>query len=299
MKLVFLGTSAAQPTPYRGLSCICLERNGEIFMFDAGEAAQIAFMKSKLGWNKKMKILVTHMHGDHCVGILGLLQTMSMQGRTEKLEIFGPRGIDDFISANIKILNFGLTFPIMINIVNEGIIVDEKEYTIHVCKAEHSITAYSYRFDEKDKPGRFNPEKAKQFRVPEGELWSRLQDGNIVEVNGKRIQPSDVLGEKRQGKKIGISGDTRPTEKLEKFFHKCNYLTFDTTFLEELKEKALETRHSTATEAGKFAHDAKVENLIMTHFSARYANTEPLVNEGKKFHDSIIAAEDLLEIEIK
>ncbi|MGB1523690.1 MAG: MBL fold metallo-hydrolase, partial [Nitrosopumilus sp.] len=88
MKLVFLGTSAAQPTERRGLSCICLEKEGEILMFDAGESAQIAYMKSGLGWNKKMKLFVTHLHGDHCVGILGLLQTMSMQNRTESLEIF-------------------------------------------------------------------------------------------------------------------------------------------------------------------------------------------------------------------
>ena len=114
MKLVFLGTSAAQPTEKRGLSCICLVREGEILMFDAGESAQISFSKSGLGWNKKMKIFVTHLHGDHCVGILGLLQTMNMQHRTESLEIYGPKGIDEFIAANIKVLNFGLSFPIMI-----------------------------------------------------------------------------------------------------------------------------------------------------------------------------------------
>ena len=292
MKLVFLGTSAAQPTTQRALTCICLERDGRIFMFDAGEGAG-------LGWNKKMTIFVTHMHGDHCVGILGLLQTMSMQNRTEKLEIFGPRGIDEFISANIKILNFGLTFPIMINIIEEGKIIDETEYSVHVSKADHSITAYSYRFDEKDKPGRFHREKAVELGIPEGELWSRLQKGTSIEVDGKTIIPSQVLGEKRAGKKIGISGDTRPTEKLVKFFDGCDYLTFDTTFLEELKDKALATRHSTAAEAGKFASDANVKNLIMTHFSARYSSVKPLVAEGSKYHNSIIAAEDLLEVEIK
>ena len=133
MKLVFLGTSASQPTENRGLSCICLERDGEILMFDAGEAAQISYMKSGLGWNKKMKIFVTHLHGDHCVGILGLLQTMSMQNRTETLEIFGPSGIDEFIAANIKVLNFGLSFPILITIIKEGKIFEMKNFQcIHV-----------------------------------------------------------------------------------------------------------------------------------------------------------------------
>ena len=142
MKLVFLGTSAAQPTENRGLSCICLEREGEVLMFDAGEAAQISYMKSGLGWNKKMKIFVTHLHGDHCVGILGLLQTMSMQNRTEPLEIFGPSGIEEFIAANIKVLNFGLSFTILINTIKDEKIFENEKFSIRTCKANHSIVAF-------------------------------------------------------------------------------------------------------------------------------------------------------------
>lgn len=299
MKLIFLGTSAAHPTPKRGLSCICLQRDAEILMFDVGEAAQTAYMKSGLKWNKKMKILITHMHGDHCIGILSLLQTMSMQNRTERLEIFGPKGIDEFLSSNIKILNFGLTFPVMISIVEEGKIIDEKDYSVYSCKADHSTTAFSYRFDEKDRPGRFDRQKAQQMGIPEGTLWKRLQQGEDIECNGKKVSPSQILGTKRPGRRIGISGDTRPTDELRDFFDGCDYLVFDTTFSDELREKALATRHSTAAEAGKLAHDAHVKNLIMTHFSARYENTDSLVEEGKKFHDSIIAASDLLQVEIK
>ena len=249
MKLVFLGTSAAQPTERRGLSCICLEKEGEILMFDAGEAAQIAYMKSGLGWNKKMKLFVTHLHGDHCVGILGLLQTMSMQNRTESLEIFGPKGIDEFLAANIKVLNFGLPFSILININSEGKIFENKKYMIYTAKANHSITAFSYLFEEKDKPGRFNVTKAKELGIPEGELWNKLQNGEEIEHNEKIIKPEQVLGEKRPGKKIGISGDTMPTKKLEEFFQGCDYLVFDSTFIEEEKQRALETCHSTAKQA--------------------------------------------------
>jgi len=299
MKLVFLGTSAAQPTPERGLTCICLEKEGEILMFDAGEGAQISYLKSGLGWNKKMKIFVTHLHGDHCIGILGLLQTMTLQNRTESMEIYGPDGIEEFIAANIKVLNFGLSFPVMITTVREGIIVNEKTYTINSCEADHSITSYSYLFQEKDKPGRFFPDKAKELGVPEGELWHKLQTGQDIQVGGKIVKSSDVLGEKRPGKRIGMSGDTRPTKKLEEFFKDCDYLSFDSTFSHELQDKALETHHSTAKEAADLAKKANVSNLILTHFSARYNDESVLLEEAKTIHSSVIAAKDLLEIEIK
>jgi ribonuclease Z len=299
MKLVFLGTSAAQPTQKRGLSCICLEKEGEIIMFDAGESAQISYTKAGLGWNKKMKLFVTHLHGDHCVGILGLLQTMSMQNRTESLEIFGPKGIDEFLAANIKILNFSLPFSILITIVSEGKIYENNKFLIHAAKANHSITAFSYLFEEKDKPGRFNVQKANELGIPEGELWNKLQNGEEVNNNGKTIRPEQVLGTKRPGKKIGISGDTMPTKELELFFNECDYLVFDSTFLDEEKQKAQDTCHSTAKQAAELGKNANVKNLILTHFSARYKDEIGHQNEAGKIHNSVITARDLLEVEIK
>lgn len=299
MKLIFLGTSAAQPTPERGLTCICIERDGEILMFDAGEGAQISFLKSGLGWNKRMKIFVTHLHGDHCVGILGILQTMGLQQRTELIEIFGPPGIEEFVAANIKVLNFGLSFPVIITTIEEGLVNDTEYYSVYVCKAQHSIPAFSYVFQEKDKPGRFFPDKAKELGIPEGKLWNQLQKGIEVTIGNKIIKPSDVMGEKRQGKKIGISGDTRPTRKLEEFFVNADYLTFDSTFSDEMQSKAVETGHSTAKEAATLAKNSNVKNLILTHFSARYKDESVLVVEAKQIHSSVIAARDLLEIEIK
>jgi len=299
MKLVFLGTSAAQPTAERGMTCICLVLDKEILMFDAGEGAQVAFQKAKLGWNKKIRILVTHLHGDHCVGILGLLQTMSLQNRTESVDIFGPHGIEEFIAANLKILNFGLTFPVRIMRIKEGLLFEDPGYTIHVCEAEHSIPAYSYLFIEKDKPGKFYPEKAKKMGIPEGKLWRELQNGNDITIGDKLVRPYDVLGEKRRGRRIGISGDTRPTKKLEEFFKDCDYITFDSTYSDTLRDKAVENYHSTAKEAAELAKKAGVSNLILTHFSARYEDEEQLVKEAETIHDSVFAAKDLLEIEIK
>ena len=298
MKLVYLGTSAAAPTPERSLTCICLVRENEVLMFDAGEGAQVAYLKAGLPWNKKMKIFVTHLHGDHCLGILGLLQTMSMQKRTESLEIYGPAGIEEFITANIKVLNFGLPFPVFITIVEEGDVVNEKKYQISCCEAQHGIPAFSYCFEENEKPGVFYPEKAKELEIPEGKMWQELQNGNSVEVNGVKIDSSQVTGDKRPGKKIGISGDTRPTEKLQNFFTNSDYLSFDCTFSFDLKDRAIETNHGTAKEAAELAKNANVKNLILTHFSARYSDESVLLDEAKQIHESVIAAKDLLEIEI-
>ena len=298
MKLVFLGTSGAMPTTDRGLTCICLVKDNEILMFDAGEGAQISYLKSGLPWNKKMKIFVTHLHGDHCIGILGLLQTMNLQNRTESVEIFGPDGIDEFIAANIKILNFGLSFPVLISRVNEGLIVDEKDYSVFANDANHGIPAFSFRFDEKDRPGKFFPENAKALEIPEGELWRELQMGNSIEIDGKEIFSSQVTGKRRPGRKIGVSGDTRPTDELVEFFRNCDYLSFDSTFADELKDKAVEANHSTAKEAAELAEKANVSTLILTHFSARYNDESVLLEEAKKIHDNTIAAKDLLEVNI-
>ena len=299
MELIFLGTSASHPTLERSASCICLVRDREILMFDAGEGAQISYLKSGLGWNKKMKIFVTHLHGDHCIGILGFLQTMTLQNRTEPIEIYGPEGIEEFIAANIKVMNFGLSFPVFITLVNEGLVVSEEKYEVYACEAEHSVQTFSFLFLEKEKPGTFYPEKATALGIPKGKLWHKLQQGEEVVIENKSIKPSDVMGPNVPGKKIGISGDTRPIKKLEVFFKNCDYLVFDSTFSDELKEKAVETCHSTAKEAATFAKNASVSNLILTHFSARYKDESILLDEARAIHNSVIAANDQLKVEIE
>jgi len=298
MELIFLGTGGAQPTLERSTTCICLVRDGEILMFDAGEGAQISYLKSSLGWNKKMKIFVTHLHGDHCVGILGFLQTMTLQNRTEPIEIYGPEGIEEFLAANTKIMNFGLSFPVLITPINEGVIVSEEKYEVRTCEAEHSVPTFSFLLEEKEKPGTFYPEKAISLDIPKGELRHKLQQGEEIVVDGKSIKPSELMGPNVPGKKIGISGDTRPSKKLEVFFKNCDYLVFDSTFSDEMKEKAIQSLHSTAKEAATFAKNSNVSNLILTHFSARYKDENVLLDEAKTVHSSVIAAHDQLKIDI-
>jgi ribonuclease Z len=300
LKIVFLGTSAAIPTYQRGLSSTVIKRGNEILIFDVGEGTQIKFIRSKLGMNKKMKIFITHMHGDHCLGLLGLLQTFSLMGRTKPIEIFGEPRIEDFILLNQKILNFNINYQIIVHkIENEGILVKEKDYCIKTCFADHSILAFSYLIEEFNRPGKFDVEKARKEEIPESKLFRLLQYGIDIEYEGKKLFAKDFTGPPRQGRKIGISGDTRPSQKLQKFFYGCDVLIFESTFMEAEKNKAIERFHSTALEASLFAKNSKVKKLILTHFSSRYENPELIENEAKRNFENVHIAHDLDLINVK
>jgi ribonuclease Z len=294
MRLIFLGTSAAVPTSKRGLSSIVLLRGNELLLFDAGEGMQRNFIKAGIGMNKKMKIFITHMHADHCVGLLGLLQTMSLQGRERMLDIYGPLRLLEFLKENMRIMNFGLSFNINVHLINsEGIITKENDYQISSCNACHSIPSYSYCLTEFERPGTFNIEEAKRLGIPEGKLYHELQYGQDIIYQGKIIKSSQIMGPVRPGRKVGISGDTRPTSRLQNFFKDCDVLVFESTYSDEKHCKALESFHSTATEAAQLAKASGVKKLVLTHFSPRYEETTQLVQQARTIHDNVEAAEDL------
>ena len=298
MKLVFLGTSAALPTAERGLACTCIERDGEILIFDAGEGAQMAFSRARLGWNKPTRVFITHMHGDHCIGVLGLVQTMSLYGRSEPLEVYGPRGIDEFLAFNMRALGVLPAFPLSVNTVSAGVVAESDSYKILACTAHHRVEAYSYVLAENERPGRFHEERAISLGIPKGTMWHDLQSGNEITVGGRTIRPSQVMDAPRPGLRVGISGDTRPTPELEAFFGGCDWLIFESTFSHALHEKARETLHTTAREAGELATRAHAKNLVLTHFSARHADESALVAEARHAHGSVMGAHDGMEIEI-
>lgn len=299
MKLVFLGTSAAQPTSARSMSCVCLVHDGRITVFDAGEGAQTAYMRSGLGWNKDTRIFVTHMHGDHCLGIIGLVQTMAMKGRARPLEILGPRGIEDFVEGNMKLLNFRPPFELSVRRVRAGERVRGEGHSVSACAADHGVEALSYRFDQDARPGRFHRDRAEALGIPEGRLWGALQRGQKISHGGREFSPPDVMDPQRPGLSVGISGDTRPTEQLRDFFRGCDALVFESTFGDDKEERAVETRHSTASEAGRLAGGAGAGRLILTHFSARYQDAEVLRGQAARFHGDVTAAEDGMEVEVR
>jgi ribonuclease Z len=299
MQLVFLGTSSAVPTADRGLSSIALMRDAELLLFDAGEGMQRNFIKAGLGINRKMKIFITHMHADHCVGLLGLLQTMSLQGRERSIDIYGEPRLEEFLRENMRIINIGLTFDIFVRKIEKaGLVVREKDYQVSCCETLHSAPSFAYCLEEFDRPGIFNISEAKRLGIPEGELYGKLQHGQNIIYEGKMIKSTHVVGPPRRGRKIGISGDTRPTDKLVKFFKECDVLVFESTYGQDKQEKAIENGHSTAAEAATIAKKAEVDKLLLTHFSARYNETSLLVKEATAIHNNVEAAEDLKVVKI-
>jgi ribonuclease Z len=299
MQLVFLGTSSAVPTVERGLSSIALVRGAELLLFDAGEGMQRNFIKAGLGMNRKMKIFISHMHADHCAGLLGLLQTMALQGREKSVDIYGEPRVKEFILENMRIINFGLTYDLVVHTIEkEGLVVKEDDYQVSCCEALHSIPSYAYCLEELDRPGTFDIKEAKRLGIPEGELYSKLQHGQDVVLNGRTIKSGQLVGPPRKGRKIGISGDTRPTDRLAQFFAECDVLVFESTYSHDKQQKAVERWHSTATEAANIANKAGTKKLFITHFSARYDETSALVKEADAIHGNVEAAEDLKVVEI-
>lgn len=294
MKIVFLGTSAAIPTQKRSLSSIVLKRAGELLIFDVGEGMQRNFLQAKLGVNKKMKVFITHLHIDHCLGLLGFFQTMSLLGRTKKIDVYGESRLKEFINQNFHIINIELAFKINIHTIEgEGIIASENDYEISCSRADHSVPAYSYCINEHQRPGIFNIDKATKLDIPKGELYHKLQNGEDVIVNGKLVKSEEVVGPKRKGRKIGISGDTRPSPKLRNFFDSCDILIFESTYAHDYQQKAIETFHSTSAEAALLAKESNCVKLILTHFSSRYNDPTTLLDEARDIHANVDLAEDM------
>jgi ribonuclease Z len=199
----------------------------------------------------------------------------------------------------MRIINFRLTFGITLRkIEKDGVIVRERDYQVSCCEALHSVPSLAYCLEELDRPGLFNVMEAKRLGIPEGSLYSKLQHGEDILYQGKIIRASHIVGRPRRGRKIGISGDTRPTDKLAKFFKECDVLVFESTYGSDKQEKAIENGHSTAAEAAAIAKKSKVDKLILTHFSARYDEISSLVKEARDIHHNVEAAEDLKVVKI-
>lgn len=298
LRVTFLGTGGTLPTPNRNPSAILVNREGELLLFDCGEGTQQQMMRAKTGM-KINSIFITHFHADHFLGIPGLIQTMSFNGRTEPLDIYGPEWTKQFVNLLVQLGYFKLGFVINAHEMEDGEMIDKGDYFIKAVGTDHGIPSLGYVIEEKGRVGRFNREKAIKLGVPVGPLFSKLQKGEPVIIDSRTILPSEVIGKGRLGRKIVYTGDTRPCESIEKASVKADLLIHDGTLADELKDWAIETKHSTAGEAARLAKKAKVKQLILTHVSSRYSESaEPLLQDAKTVFETAIIAEELMEIEI-
>ena len=300
LALRFLGTSAARPTVERNVSSVALVREGETLLFDCGEGTQRQIMRYGVGFSFN-EVFFTHFHVDHLIGLIGLTRTMALQGRTELLRLYGPAGAQKALRACIAFGGERLTFPVEIAELQAGDTLDRKEYTLHAIAADHrGATALGYAMIEKTRLGRFNPEMARRLGIPEGPLWGRLHRGETIELpDGQRVDATMLVGEPRAGRRVVISGDTRPTAALQTLAEHANILVHEATFGDDEAARAVETGHSTAREAAHIAREAGVGRLLLTHFSARYSRDPgELVTQAQSVFPHTVAARDGLEIEI-
>ena len=300
LQVIFLGTAASIPTPSRALSAVAVKREGDVLLFDCGEGTQRQMIQARIGFNRKTKILITHMHGDHVLGIPGILQTMSLLGRDKPLEIFGPPGIKAFLEAVVQTVRFYLSFQVKVyEISNEGSVCEEKGYQVQTVSADHPGPALAYALTETPRPGRFHPERAISLGVPKGPLWSQLQHGHEVELaDGQKVKPQQVLDPPRSGRKIVYSGDTSPSEKIINLARDADVLIHEATFADDLTERAAEEGHSTASQAADVARKAGVELLVLTHISSRYDDAKLLLEEARAVFPDTRLAEDFMKIDV-
>ena len=298
LAVTFLGTGGSVPNKFRNLPSVLVRRGPEVLLFDCGEGTQRQFLQSRAGINRKMRIFISHLHGDHVFGLPGMLHSLSFMGRTQELEIIGPRGIIQLVTSINRVVKFYNRFPIRIREVNPGQIIQDAEYKVRVGAAMHSVPCLAYALEEKPRPGRFNVEKAKELGIPEGPLWKRLQSGFSVNVSGRRIDSKQLVGPLRRGVKLTYAVDTRPCARVIKLASGSDLLIHDSCFAESAADKASEYGHSTATEAARVAKRSKSRMLALFHISAMYEDATPLQAEARKVFPLTILPRDLETVSV-
>ncbi len=299
VSVTFLGTGGSVPSRFRNLPSVLLRRGPEILLFDCGEGTQRQFLQSKAGTNRKMRIFISHLHGDHVFGLPGLLHSLSFMGRTRELEIIGPRGIAQFVNSVNRVVKLYSQFPIRIREVSAGRVVADTEYQVRAAYAKHGVPCLAYAFQEKPRPGRFNPAKARTLGIPEGPLWKRLQTKHTITIKGRKIPSRLVVGSPRRGIKITYAVDTRPCATVVRLAAGSDLLIHDSTFDESASSKAEEYGHSTAVEAAHVAKKGRVRKLALFHISAMYEDASTLLLQARRVFREAILPEDMATVYLR
>jgi ribonuclease Z len=283
LRLTFLGTSAAMPTLHRNVSGLAVKADGDLLLFDCGEGSQRQMIRFGTGFSVDA-VFFTHFHADHYLGIIGFLRTLGMGGRVEPLTLYGPPPARKILDAAIHLGVDRLAFPVEVQELRGGEFLQRKGYGIRAVRVDHRVNALGYALEEDVRPGRFDPEAAKRLGVASGPEFGKLQKGQAVKLaDGTEVKPEQVMGAARTGRRVVISGDTRPCAATVEISRGADLLVHEATFSDDEQARALETRHSTAREAAKVAAEAKVKRLVLTHLSSRHdVDPRPLVEQAKQ-----------------
>jgi ribonuclease Z len=299
MHILFMGTGGSWPSREFNVPAIAVKIHSEILLFDCGEGTQRQFMQSQFSFMQISKIFISHFHGDHFLGLSGLIQSMNLNDRTADLEIFGPVGTIETVSTLLRLGYFAPAFKIFLHELKDTETMKFDKYNITAFNVDHGVPALGFILHEHTRPGRFSLKKAKSLGIPKGPLYRKLQAGRTIKVNGKTIKPSQVLGKSRPGRKLAYSGDTRPSKAVIKHASGADVLIHDACLDSSLEKKADSYGHSTAQQAAEVAKAAKVKVLFLIHHSPRYKKLEVLENEAKSVFRMSFAATDFLDYEVK
>lgn len=294
LRVTYLGTAGAVPTVQRNTASVFVNRDGDYLLFDVGEGTQRQMMRYGTGFGVST-VFLTHLHGDHVLGLPGLIQTWGFNDRERPLTVVTPTGTREQVWAFLEALDTEPDFPVSVEEVSPGDVAFQGEdYRIEAMTADHDAPAVGYVLAEEERKGRFDRERAEELGVPVGPKFSRLHEGEPVELeDGTVVEPDEVVGPPRPGRTIVYTGDTRPQDATVDAARGADLLIHDATFASEDADRARETAHSTAREAGEVAARADVDRLALVHISSRYAaNPTALAEEAGTVFDGVVTVPD-------
>jgi ribonuclease Z len=297
LDVVFLGTSGATPTAQRAPAATLVRRGGERILFDCAEGTQRQLLRCDVGLLELREVFLTHFHADHYLGLPGMLKTYSLRGRDLPLTIYGPRGLRALLTSLRRI--FGrLTYQVETIELEPGDRLERAGYRLEAFAVNHGVPAVGYALVEHERPGRFDVETADALGVPDGPERGVLQRGEALTLDeGRRIEPAQVLGPPREGRKLVLTGDTAPAASVVEAAAGADLLVHEATFLAEERERAHETLHSTAGQAALVAREAGVRMLALTHLSTRYFGHEVVEEARELFPDTVVPRDfDVIEL---
>ncbi len=296
--VVFLGTGAGTPSRTRNVASLAVVLDGRVLLFDCGEGTQHQILRSSIRSGRLEAIFITHVHGDHLYGLPGVLASLKQYGRTDALTIYGPSGVRDFLAGVFETSRFRPTYEVRVVPVASGEVMTGAGFRVVAAALEHTIECFGFCVIEDDRPGEFDVARAGELRIPPGPLYARLQRGEDVEFGRRIVRSSEVVGPSRRGRRIAYCTDTRPCVAAVALARGADLLIHEATYGSELADEARLRGHSTASEAAAVAAEAGVSRLILTHFSPRYEDVAPLIDEAREVVSNVDAAYDLAEFRI-